>query len=599
MRRLSLASRGGALIAAFLLCSPAWSNDFGLAVAVEATGAEGLQAGRAISLDVSITDPATGQPKQGLRPVVWLRGLNDRSGTCSEAARQFWATGEFLPPGSIGTQGGLWVVTIDAQGRASVHDPALNLATANMLAVRSFPEIPADAKLAVDRQELWATLPLKGALAVMRLPEGEPKLVAEGLHAPTDITVSKQGLWVGEGVGGTVAQVSFEGSILQRHAVGQGKVTLSAFRQRVLAQAADGAAVVVESDAGSVLARYAAGSLSPGARLFRGGVADLTVNPPSLRMRYDGRPDTATRIALPVAADGVEISPDGLYAILWANRENGSTVSVVDVPAGAIIHSSEAQDQVTSIEYSAKAAFVAFRENPRIAVIDMAPVASGRGAPVVRDVNLPNDPGLSSRVLPPKPAAFSYHNGVLAARAGSRTLAIVMAGGGLSNAQMSNLVLKADPPERILVADRGLREVTAGRFKATVRVQYGGPYQVVVTTGVGGTNYCQNIDVVGAKAPDEMPAARLVVTPAASATRAHATELRIRLEGERPDSVEPRQIVAASLTTGLTTLLDTFQHPGGWIVPAAELKPDIYVLTVYGQPEVAPTVLSLPAEHTP
>lgn len=576
----------------------ATADEFGLDVSIEAADrldpAGGLSAGRPITVDVTIRDPATGRPMQGLRPVVWLRRLDERSVTCSQAAQQYWATGEHLPRGSIATRHGLWLVTLDAEGRIAVHDPALNLATANMLAVRRLPEPPAAIALAQERLELWASLPSSNALAVMPLPDGEPRLLAQALSAPGDIVIAGGHAWVAENGTGAVATVSPDGALLRRHAAGPGPLALSLHGQRLLARAADGSGAVLDTATGRTLAAYPAGALSPGARLVDGGVADMADDPPRWRVRYDGRPDATAAVATRGMPDGMQLSADGLHALVWDNDGQASSIDVVDVATATLLHRFESSDAVAAVVFSGHAAFVAFARDPRMAVVDLAPLASG-GAPAVRDVDLPDDPGRSGRATPPDPAPLGAHAGVLAARAGSRTLAVVMAGGGLSTAQMGSVVLKSDPPERLLVADRSLREIAPGRFAAVVRLQHGGEYRIVATTGVGGTTACRDVTVEGAREAAADAGEQLLVSLSAERDEADRPLLEVRVAGREASGSQPPRLVAASLSSGRTTLIETARRGGHWVAPADLPGPDTYVFTIYDRPDVAPSVLVLPA----
>lgn len=179
---------------------------------------------------------------------------------------------------------------------------------------------------------------------------------------------------------------------------------------------------------------------------------------------------------------------------------------------------------------------------------------------------------------------------VAVVRPGSRAMATVMAGGGLSSAPMSVVPLKGDPPRRLAAFARSLVETAPGVFEVAAHLPRGGEWELVATTGTGGTTACVPVRAD----PEAEPAARpsLAVeleaaeleAAAGEGEGARATDLVARVE-PAPDRASVRLVLAA-LDGGWARVVEAhagadgryrarvmWPWPGGYSVALADPAP--------------------------
>ena len=144
-------------------------------------------------------------------------------------------------------------------------------------------------------------------------------------------------------------------------------------------------------------------------------------------------------------------------------------------------------------------------------------------------------------------AALDPLPAVAVVRPGSRAMATVMAGGGLSSAPMSVVPLKGDPPRQIAAFARSLAETAPGVFEASAQLPRGGEWELVATTGVSGTTACLPVPTDAAAEPDP-PQPGLDVrleAVAGEGAQGRTTDLVARLAPAAPARPSVRLVLAA------------------------------------------------------
>lgn len=323
--------------------------------------------------------------------------------------------------------------------------------------------------------------------------------------------------------GGRLVEVDPAGIVRAQTATGS--------QVRTLAKPADGTLLAVLADGSAVLLgpgekttkRFAPGSFT-GSVAAGGGLIVATMADRGLMVRWQDDPDRAVPLPLDFAADRLFVRDDGRYAVAWSTAAPKAVV--VDLARARVVAAPAAPDIVHEVASAGAALFMTHGSVPVVTVVDLAPLAA-EASPVERRVRLP---------LPDRPVAGLPNAGrlvatpatasVLAVRPGSNVAFAVAAGGGLSDAPMSAVTIRGDLPKMIARFDRRVAETAPGRFEAPLRLARGGTYEIVTTTGVGGTTACASFRVDGPGVDEKPPAA-------------------LRVLAEPPRAAEPGKLVLA------------------------------------------------------
>jgi len=272
-----------------------------------------------------------------------------------------------------------------------------------------------------------------------------------------------------------------------------------------------------------------------------------------LARRWADAPDTAEALDVPGRVGGLAVGADGRWLVASSETGAGGSgpeVSVLDLARGRRVHGFAAPEPVDEMAVAGHAVFLTWRSRPVVTVIDLAALGAGGangGDAAVRDVRLVEDPGAERAVRSgPMVTALAPLPAVAVVRPGSRAMATVMAGGGLSSAPMSVVPLKGDPPRRIAAYARSLVEAAPGVFEASAQLPRGGEWELVATTGVAGTTACLPVPAEAEAEPDA-PRPGLDVrleAVAGEAAGARTTDLVARV-APAPDRPSVRLVLAA------------------------------------------------------
>jgi hypothetical protein len=603
-RSRARAAAAAALFPALAVAPSAVAQDTaGLRVTVRLADAAGaaLEAARAsepFQIRIAFEDAATGAPPAArIRPAAWLRRPAPGKPACTEAARAFRATGRLSRDDVALT--GFWLLSVGEDNRLAVMDPSMPVGQGNTLALAPLDEPPGDLVVLDAGRWAAASRPGRGDVVGLDLPGGRLRPFAMDLGRPGDLLEGTAGtLWVADDAAGRAVHLDPAGRRLGEHAVGPGPVALRrAGPRHILAAAADGSALLLHAADGRPAARLAPGTMAAPFAATDTAIVAAVPGENALGVRY--LDDLERPRAIPVAGrpSGLAVSADGRKAVAWSGDRK---VDVIDLALGLRAHGFEAEDAVEEAAFAGSAVFLTYRSRPVVTVVDLSAGAGGGGGaggePPVRDVRLAANAKVPtpSATAGPRLVSLSPQPKVLVALPGSKSVFEVAAGGGIATAPMSILGLKSEPPARLAVASRSLRETAPGVFEASAQLGAGGGWELVVTTGVAGTTACAPIEVAGGE--PEAPRPRLLVTAATDHVRAgQPAKLQAGVENA-PEGAPRRwvELVVASLD-------------GGWRrVVAAELGPDglyhgevafpwpgLFPVTLLGRASVAPALVEV------
>lgn len=500
----------------------------------------------------TLAEPGAGRPAAAAHPSGWIRPVETSNGTCSAAARAYFATDGALPRGGTNLERSLYAVRHE-DGTVSIVDWERSIASANILAMTPAPAlvgplVPDPAAFAfvgptadggrvrIDAAEGTTAVPLPadapdGDLAdapALATPDG---WLARGvhLHPPGGATVPLPAPAVALAAVPPVAD-----------GAGPGALVLLADGRALLADPAGRLAPPVAGPAG---ATAAARSAEAGATLFVTGAARAVI---------DYGAGARIEVPLPAPASRIAVAPGGALALAWA--PGSPAVSLLDVATGSLVQAVELNraplDQGVREAVLAEGLAVLLLDRLDFAVvIDLAQARRGEPA-AVRPVRL--GPAVASPPAGGGPYLLASRRGpgVLALHPDLATVFPIMRDSGNASAPMNGFRIRGARPLSIAELAGGLVPAGPGRYAAATVLATGGPHEVVVSGGPGRFTACARFDVDGPAATGL--ALRLEAVAAPAAVGAATLELRI-LDGDGVPQAWPG---------GMPLLLQSLD--GGW-----------------------------------
>lgn len=478
-----------------------------------ATPAAALAAGRDLEVALAVIRPESGAAVEAAAPLAWVRRLAPGQPGCATAAYTTRATG-VISPDDIPLARSYLLAVGNADGRSPqdhlrVVDLTHRLNAADQISVTPLGGRTAGLLVHPGKPRAFIARPDAGDVAAVDLPWGRFAVFAAGLDRPAAIAALGSGLVVAEGgARAGVVHLDADGRVIARAAVGAAPVDLiPAGPDRVLALAADGTGLLLSAGGAPVRLHGLGANLASGrdALLFAGGAGHA-------ELRWLDDPATPQIMPLPFAADGFAFAADERFALAWSNARLQGVV--IDLASGAAGGSFPLPDAVEEAAIAGPALVLTHRREPVASIVDLSPVPAGANA-VVRRVRLPLPAAGSGDALQTGRLAGSREAGsAVTVRPGSDVAFILAAGGGLSDQPMSAITIRGDVPRRIARFDHQLLRTGPGRYTAPLRLQRGGRYEVVATTGPLGATACQPFHVDGPGAEERpQPALRLVGAP--------------------------------------------------------------------------------------
>lgn len=555
---------------------PAAFGSAGLAVAASLADLDGTDLAEApveapfrIRLDFR---DAAGAAARVTGPVAWLRPLGPNASTCQDSARAARVTGRLS--GDDVPLAGLSLVTLDAADRVAIVDPHRPAAARIVAGIVPMGGRPGGFVVHPGRGELVYGRPDRGDVVTVPLPFGRPAVLAAGLAGPHGLLAAPDGrLWAAEDAhvrlldrgGATLLRLPLAGPVVL-HEAGPG---------RLLAAGRNGSGLMLDRGTGQVVARFAPGRLAPVAAATPD--AALTVRQERLVRVYADSPDRDDDLDAPGAPVAIRADEAGRWAVVLSRHESGALeLSVLDLTLGRRVHGFSAPEPFDEAVILGAAIFLTWPSRPVVTVVDLAALRDGDAA--VRDVRLngPAGPDPGPR-RGPMMAPLTPLSAVAVIRPGGRILHTVLAGGGLSSAPAQAIALKGDAPVALAAYPRSLVSRGEGRFEATARLPRGGRWELVTTTGIGGTTACLPIPVRAVEEPP--PAPRLEAEVDARAAGSVTLAIRLR-DG-------PAARPGAALRVRLTALdgsdvRDVAADPrgDGFVTPPFRAAPALYAISL-------------------
>ncbi|HYO58126.1 hypothetical protein [Archangium sp.] len=509
----------------------------------------------------ALTEPRTGQPLRGVRPLGWMSLRPEGQPAPDEAACkeriQTYLGGLLSARPDVNLNSYLFL-TLNHDHTISVIDPQISLSRTKLQNLVSLGGAPADWALAPDMKALYVSIPVHGTVSVVDMRRF---VVARNVRVggdPGRLAISPDGrsVWVSNEADGTVSVIDTAShQVLDTLEVGGGRHEFAfgeGGRTAWISSSEGEELVAVDVASREVLGRVRVGqgvgsiAYSEVARALyavqeRTGeawVVDAT------------RHEVSRRIPLAPAPGELRFEPSGRWAFVVYPR--GNRVDVLDAASSQVAHSLTGFSAPDRVLFTEAFAYVRNTGDARVSLVELASLEK-TGKPSVAQVtmgqkrpSLARDLGRSAPI-----AVLPEGNSVLVA--GTPDRALFLYSEGMMAPRGTHLNYGREP-KAVLVLDRSLREVEPGVFTSEAVVRENGTYDVFVLLDNPRTSACLEWKVAGV--PQDASAFRKLpfdlkpgFEPSRPLTAGTPARLRFQLapaahmEDQRPLSPEELQVL--------------------------------------------------------
>jgi YVTN family beta-propeller protein len=451
----------------------------------DAIGDDAGAAAQTVTVELTITDAASGSPIQGLSPAAWmdLKAQGAAALTCREKGESsLRGTLAYRPTADLNSW---YVLTLNDKASITVLDPQVDLSVTRMLALIGLDSPGADWALADGIDSLFVTMPLSDRVAVV---DTRRWMVAANIDAgprPTRAVLQPDGqfLWVANdaaerGAGGVTIIDTRTTEVAAELKTGDGRHEIAISgddRLAAVTNSADGHVSIIDVRTLTELERVETGerpiSVAWSERAGAFYVADarlgeiVAVDPDSLAVR--ARMKAAPGLGM------LRMSPDGRWGFAL-NREE-SVVHVFDTAADRIAHEIAVGAEPDHVTFTDRYAYVRSLGGDRITLIGLAELGKPGTVPAIE---VPGGRGLPGEGMPAVASPIAptpEDNAVLIANPRDQTVYYYMEGMGAPMGSFGNFRRQA---RSVLAVDRSLRETAPGVYATVVQLPTHGRYDV-------------------------------------------------------------------------------------------------------------------------
>ncbi|MEZ5933511.1 MAG: YncE family protein [Alphaproteobacteria bacterium] len=464
-----------------------------VAFALEPVAGGAIVAGKEARAIVRLTDKASGAPLSGRSVAGWmlLRRNAQVADELSCAAKvKLFNQGRVTARPDVDLNGSRLMI-LNRDGSIGIADPEIDFTITQLEHVIPLPGVPADWAMSADRQTLFVTLPIFGAIAVIDLDA----LAVTGLielgkdTLPTQLAaLDDRRAAVFLSGKNSVAVVDAEATQPPRPmVVGRGPVAMAAGAGDVLYVAsADGRVSAIDTRISAVTASAAA--LPPGepslawstevGRVYAASSeagAILALDATSLH--------SLAEIAAEPGVFTLAAAPDGGH-VLALNRRT-SRLLLVDTASNRPVAEQPVAQAPVELAFSHDYAYVRGLEGDHFSVIELAELNAGRIAPV--NVQSASRPMPGREALSRARMIALYGHGALIGNADEAVAYYYMEG---MNIAMGTVKTYGPNVQGLMTLDRGFRETEPGVYETKAVIPYGGDYDVPVVVDVADSATC-------------------------------------------------------------------------------------------------------------
>lgn len=469
-----------------------------------------LEAGNPLDITLTITDGAAGTAVPGLRPGGWLN--RRRPGYSALAGEQCLERIRSYAGGPLGIQADVdinqfFVVSINADRSVSVINPTISFSRTKLAAMLDLPADPHDAVVTKDQRYVLISFPSRGSLLPIdtRTFKSKPEITTNG--APARLAATRGAtVWVADDKAGELVELDVASrQIVRRVAVGPGPIQLATNASgTTLVAAYTGGVAVVSANDGTVRSRHEVAGRPTAITMSDLAGAAFVAYAETGRVagiRFDGS-ELATAI-LKAGISALATTPDGRF-VLAANRESDD-LTVIEASTGRATRSIPVGDAPEQIVISKAMAYVRLAGRSQVTLVQWTGLDHPEAAAVVAIAVGESAPGAGLRsVAIPSMVVTPMGDSALIAGLTDKQYFHYMEGMMAPNGSLQN---SSRVPLGALLVDRGMKEIAAGVYRATVTVPRSGLYDFPFMIDSPRTYGCLEFEAVGGAnaPPDESP----------------------------------------------------------------------------------------------
>ena len=521
--------------------------------AIAGTAATAPSSARLARLRVEATRIADAQPLSGLPLGVWIdHRISPLSGATPACAQRVagYVAGNLLGRPVLDLNG-YWVLTLDAEGRVSVLDPAVSFAGRSSL----FGTVALGGKAfdwlrTPDHAALFVAVPERGDVVVVDLSTlaVRERIAVRGEPSRLALQPDARLLWIayrgraGEPDGVAVVDVA-NGEVLRTVALPSGhhEIAFSADSRRAFITSRDAGTLTLfdhqqPQDAHTLELGGQPLSVQYVARLDETWVVDGESGDV---VRLDAGGAVRGRIALDRGAGPSKLTPDGRHLIVLNPTEQ--RVHRIDVATRSALPPLTVGGRPYDVMFTERFAYVRALDAENVALLPLdrisdAPAqfvamgAEGAGRTPSLPIASAMAPGFDGAggffVVPSERTIYHYMEGM--------------------NAPDSGLRAYGHTPLAVLLARRGLREVGPGRYEALLSLPAGNDLVLALSAESPRFRECLALAPADDGAPVAAPGLRIewMEGGRVDALAGRAAELRFRVAGDGP-ALDPRAMYLA------------------------------------------------------
>jgi DNA-binding beta-propeller fold protein YncE len=437
-----------------------------------------------------VFDPKSAYPVAGLHPLAWFRARGPgisvikNASDCTTAARQLVASRGNATTSTVGLNG-FELITLNADDTVAILDPKINLATSNLVALIKLPgaasgwdidsevgvatiAMPERGKIAIvdlNRRRLSIEIPTGHGSQVLRVNK---KLHQLWIANQTERTIVIAGLPTGQ-ISGTikldvdVSEIGFDEKGARAWMVSEksGQISFYDTRTRQLLGATN-------VGTGTVLTAYSSlASALYVANIARGEITVL----------YPEQARLGAKLPLGLGINSVSISPDGKF--LFVLKAKDRAAALIDTSSNRILQQFETGQDPDHIGFTKNFAYIRNAGESSVTAIQLPsadnPAGTRSSLKIPMGVGQPNNVSLT-QAMSPFTAIPDEEQTTLVMNPADKAVYWYMEG---MMAPQNSFKTYTATPRSVLVHERGLKEVSAGAYRASTTLPGPGTYDVV------------------------------------------------------------------------------------------------------------------------
>ncbi len=462
--------------------------DVQLAVTPQTDGP--LIAGQEARVSLTIKDSQSGLPVTGRSVAGWMllqRNAQVAAEMPCTAKAQLFTQGRVTARPDVDLNAAKLLV-LNREGSIAIVNPQVDFTITQMEGVIPLPGVPADWALAADRQTLFVSLPVYGAVAVIdtrsyqvsgliELPKGS---------MPTQLLPLPDGalaVYLSATGAATIARPDGSGQT-DPVAVGPGPVAMAERFGRLII-AADGTLTAIDTATGTLTASTPIATGTPSLALAPDGLSAFVTS--DTANQIERRDLRALQLRKSIAVDPgifvLALDPAGRQII--ALNRNTDSLALIDPRTNTILATARTPPAPVEVTFSHDYAYVRGLAGDHFSVFELAEMHKGNLTPV--DIQSAAAPVTAREALSHARMIAPYGHGALIANADEAVAYYYMEG---MNTPMGTVKTYGPNVQGLMTIDKGFRETAPGLYETTATLPFGGSYDIPIAIDADGFVTC-------------------------------------------------------------------------------------------------------------